>query len=284
MSDTARETLADVSVVITFRAADEHRVLALGAVLKHYAQWPMLEVILVEQAAEPERIGHPLPHNVQHHFVFNPGAFNKSWGMNVGARMSTRAVLLCADADTLLAPDAVEQSARLCRRRFSAVRPCDRWLDLDATESAVLATGMHAPNWQRTDARNTRREHEVLNFCAGAFLVRREAFIALGGFDERFQGWGGEDDAMALKLRRSGHALGRVADSTVLHLWHPHEQATTFQQTHYANNVAMLNALAALDDTAFRFLCEVQRQLLGNPRKYTLASTPVRMPAAVATG
>jgi len=284
MSDNARETLADVSVVITFRAADEHRVLALGVVLKHYAQWPTLEIILVEQAAEPGQIGHPLPLNVQHQFVFNPGAFNKSWGMNVGARMSTRAILLCADADTLLAPDAIAQAARLCRRRFTAVRPYDRWVDLDATESAALATGVHAPDWQRTDARSARREHEVLNFCAGAFLVRRDAFIALGGFDERFQGWGGEDDAMAVKLRRSGHALGRVGESTVLHLWHPHEQAATFQQTYYPNNVAMLHALAALDDTAFRFLCEVQRQLLGNPRKYSMAAAPVLMPALRAAG
>jgi GT2 family glycosyltransferase len=272
-----KDDLPDLDIIITFRATHASRVASLARVLSHYGQLSGAEILVIEQDKAPATLP-AFPAEAKRLFVFNPGPFNKSWGFNVGARQSDRGLLLFADADLLLAPKALVQAVRLCRSRVAAANPFDRLTDLDETESAQICAGSSAPDWTRSDGRNTRRDNEVLNFCGGAFMIRRDVFLALGGFDERFLGWGGEDDAMAFKLKRSGQALGQVEGSTAQHLWHAQDDSTTFAQPHYSNNLAILKSLASIDDAAFRFQCEVQRQLLGHPRKYELAAMPVSSP------
>ncbi len=53
------------------------------------------------------------------------------------------------------------------------------------------------------------------------FGVHRRHFEQVNGFDLRFQGWGGEDEDLACRLRRSGIRCGWAGPrSTLLHLWH----------------------------------------------------------------
>lgn len=61
--------------------------------------------------------------------------------------------------------------------------------------------------------------------CAGWFLdfcqaVRREAVLAINGFDEGFQQYGFEDDCFSYRLQRSGIKYQWNHDVTVNHQWH----------------------------------------------------------------
>jgi hypothetical protein len=62
----------------------------------------------------------------------------------------------------------------------------------------------------------------------GFFLgVSRADFERVNGFDLRFEGWGGEDVDLAIRLERSGLRCGWPgAHASVLHLWHPPRKAT----------------------------------------------------------
>ena len=84
--------------------------------------------------------------------------------------------------------------------------------------------GMHAllsPLWPTNPA--TRRYRSVrpdgtLDWVSGAcFLVRRDAFEAVGGFDERYFMFA-EDMALCWKLRESGFAAAAVSDAVVTHI------------------------------------------------------------------
>ncbi len=53
-------------------------------------------------------------------------------------------------------------------------------------------------------------------------LAPRSAIDAVGGFDERYEGWGYEDSDLVIRLIRRGlHIRRGPADTAVLHLWHP---------------------------------------------------------------
>jgi GT2 family glycosyltransferase len=53
-------------------------------------------------------------------------------------------------------------------------------------------------------------------------LAPRSAIDAVGGFDERYEGWGYEDSDLVIRLMRHGlHVRRGPADTAVLHLWHP---------------------------------------------------------------
>ena len=59
-------------------------------------------------------------------------------------------------------------------------------------------------------------EGEVFGPCAAAALWRREAFVALGGFEERFFCYG-EDVDLAFRHRLRGGSCVQVPDAVVLH-------------------------------------------------------------------
>lgn len=54
------------------------------------------------------------------------------------------------------------------------------------------------------------------------FGVSRRDFERVNGFDLRYTGWGGEDEDLAVRLRRLGLRCGWPGPrATLLHLWHP---------------------------------------------------------------
>ena len=64
--------------------------------------------------------------------------------------------------------------------------------------------------------------------AGGDFGVWRSDFAQVNGFDERFEGWGQEDDDLGLRLRAAGVRLASILDATCsLHVWHPTDPTAT---------------------------------------------------------
>jgi glycosyltransferase involved in cell wall biosynthesis len=64
--------------------------------------------------------------------------------------------------------------------------------------------------------------------AGGDFGVWRADFARINGFDERFEGWGQEDDDLGLRLRATGVQLASILDATCsLHVWHPTDPTAT---------------------------------------------------------
>lgn len=75
------------------------------------------------------------------------------------------------------------------------------------------------------------RHQNTFSLC---YAVPRPLWDAVGGFDERFVGWGFED----LAFMRAASALGGVhrVPGDVFHLWHPRDRALQEEQPHYRAN------------------------------------------------
>ncbi len=57
----------------------------------------------------------------------------------------------------------------------------------------------------------------------GTIVVRREKFDAVGGYDERMEGWGGSDDDLYLRLTLNGIAFVNIPEGLLTHIDHPEE-------------------------------------------------------------
>jgi hypothetical protein len=57
----------------------------------------------------------------------------------------------------------------------------------------------------------------------GTIVVRRHMFDAVGGYDERMEGWGGSDDDLYLRLTLRGIKLGYIPEGMLTHIDHPEE-------------------------------------------------------------
>jgi hypothetical protein len=109
---------------------------------------------------------------------------------------------------------------------------------------------------------------EVPPLCGGLVLFQRNFLGLLGGWDERFLGWGGEDNAMDIKVRRAQLRGMMLAESPGFHLWHRRANADIAGDPLYRQNLALLQELGAMPEEALRRMCEVMGQVIGNPEMH----------------
>jgi glycosyltransferase involved in cell wall biosynthesis len=161
---------------------------------------------------------------------------------NAGARLTASDYLLFLDGDCVLPRDHV--ATYLSRRRagrallgYCARLPEAASAALDATTLATADLAALAPaSERRLLAKRFRKAwwHAALRhpskprLAGGNCGIWRRDFEAVNGCDERFVGWGQEDDDLGLRLRAAGVRLESILDQTwSLHVWHPVDTSAT---------------------------------------------------------
>lgn len=162
--------------------------------------------------------------------------FHVARSRNEGARASSSPYVLFVDGDCVLPPDHLAQQLKHRRRGCALLGDCYR-LDQPTSEritDAALRTGefVHwAPAaevrrlrtqwlkfWYYTLIRHPSKPRLISNNVG----VWRSDLEAVNGFDEKFIGWGCEDDDFGLRLRQAGVRFKSILPWTRLyHLWHP---------------------------------------------------------------
>lgn len=149
--------------------------------------------------------------------------FSRSRSRNQGAMLAETDVFVCADADTvpmraflLGAVEVAEQDAWCI-----GYGPFDYYnLNAEETERYLSLSPMcevRRPQINEYDFK--------LKSWAGMIAVPRSAFEQIGGYDERFVGWGHEDVAFRLKLDNEFGNHARIADGYTVHFHHTREEA-----------------------------------------------------------
>jgi glycosyltransferase involved in cell wall biosynthesis len=177
-------------------------------------------------------------------FATHPHAgFHAARCRNDGVRHSTASHLLFCDGDCLLPPDHIEQHLALWRPGSVICGYCVRFdqatsheITLDAVRSSEFvrkATPQQHSTLRAMHAKSLF--YSLINhatkpsFRSGDFSLARIDFERINGFDERYCGWGCEDDDFGRRVRSAGVRLVSALHRTrVYHLWHP--PATTRPQ------------------------------------------------------
>jgi GT2 family glycosyltransferase len=176
-----------------------------------------VECIVVEQAVRTE-IRDALPSWVRyvHTPVLKNYDYNRAWTLNVGARHARGDLLVLHDND-MICPDRYALEA-LTRMR-------EGWEFLDLKRFTFYLSESDTRKVFETGQVRTDVSASVVQNLRGATIVaRREAYIAVAGFDESFVGWGGED----LEFWERAAVGGRVYEFGYLpfvHLWHAPQKA-----------------------------------------------------------
>ena len=186
--------------------------------------------------------------------------------MNVGFQLTDAPGVGFGDADLIVPlPDLQKSIDGVAAGHFDAVKPFDRIVDLSEPETVVVRAGESLPERSSEVESNKRGHGEYLPFCGGLFFVTRELFTRAGGYDERFTGWGGEDDALSVKFARLGARLGISTERTCYHLWHE-RGAERYTHAGYRANVERLTFLQQCTDAQLQQICDSDAASMGNPQ------------------
>ncbi|MGW0781251.1 glycosyltransferase [Streptomyces sp. NPDC002913] len=220
-------TDAEVVVVIPFRDRDTGglRLRNLMACLLSLADqsYPRdrYQIVVVETDDKPRWREVLEPHVDHHIFAPKSSSFNKSWAVNVGVLNAPgRAEAICIlDADVLADREFVARNAARFERPGTSGH---------LTYRNMLSLSEHATS-KAIEQRLFRGEEQAdpallrgfeLRRPPGCCLwVRRSAFDLISGMDERYEGWGGEDNDFAYRMDFNS-AFDSYED-VLLHMAHP---------------------------------------------------------------
>ena len=198
---------------------------------------PPSEVIVVNDAG-PAQTGElvmsyreRLP--VQYHYFGGSKQYQRSAAArNLGVRASTGSLLLFLDGDMVPDPDLV--AAHLAHRvdgiaffgfrrhyPMGLVRRFAGALDYTSLRRASY------PDPRLSQYSTWERPEQFRHFYSCNCSIPANIFCAIGGFDERYEGWGGEDIDLGWRLTRSGVSLyplwGIGVGTHLDHAWRPRQ-------------------------------------------------------------
>jgi Glycosyltransferases, probably involved in cell wall biogenesis len=178
----------DLSFIIPHRGVD--RLPILSAVIKSIfgQRGVSVECIVVEQ--NQEREVRDLPEGVRVMHLPDPDnstSWQKCWAFNEGVKQARGDIVVCHDGDILVPQRYGCEILRLIKEDgYDAVFP-QRFLfymSQSQTEELIKICTLQIYHTPLSVKQNWR---------GGTLAIRRDAYSRIGGFDERFTGWGGED-------------------------------------------------------------------------------------------
>jgi GT2 family glycosyltransferase len=177
---------------------------------------------------------------------------------NEGVRNSSAPHLLFIDGDCLLPPDHVEQHFRAARPGVVTCSYCIR-LDHAVSQHVTLdvVRGSKFVQWATPEQTSKLRHMHFKSiwytlighptkpaFRGGDFALARADFERVNGFDEKFVGWGCEDDDFGRRLRAASlRAISILNRTCAYHLWHPPAPTRPSEWKHGANVTYLKRAI-----------------------------------------
>ncbi len=243
-----------VSYIIGYRQSSNDRILGLTFVLKWLKYcFPELEVILVEQD-EISKIDFKLPSNCKKHFIYNPGLYNRCWGFNVGAKLSNKELLAFADSDMFMSKNDYLSSFEVCEL-FEVVNP-----------NGVKTTNVVNVNMENLTFEE-KNQKNLWTIAAGLLFMQRFAFDKIGGWDERFEGWGGEDNEMSHVIMNS--LSTKTFNFNLYHIDHARSIFDGNNQPQYIVNKNIAEETSTLDGEGLKKYVQHRSQfIIGDEKKY----------------
>ncbi|MFF5211929.1 glycosyltransferase [Streptosporangium sp. NPDC000396] len=220
------ETAPRVAVIIPFQDRGEPgeraaRLLScLRALRDQTAARDAYRVVVVETDTEPRWQAAVSALADEYLFAANPRAFNKSWTVNLGVRHARcqPEVLCVLDADVLVDADFVARNlTRFDADGLGAFLPYRDMLYLD-TAATATAVQRRCEGGELNVDWNLLRGFLVRRPPGGCVWLRRPVFDAINGWDERHEGWGGEDMDVLLRLHLA--TAVHYFDDRMCHLRH----------------------------------------------------------------
>lgn len=240
----------NISFILHYRKDSEDREFNLKTSVSYirYA-FPNSEIIIVNDDKELDsRLGSALSGNsVKVLFLQNADEFKKSLAFNQAVGYSRENILCFWDVDVLIHSSYIKAACELINDgRADHVYPFNgTFVDIQKDLFQDFLTRYNfeyiTELWESG--------HPSLHFASdsspgGCTMISKDAFNRMGGYDDRFIGWGFEDTDFLYRSRKVNRVSYIQSKDAIC--WHlHHENAKRTENPHYNNNLMIFNQNAA---------------------------------------
>lgn len=221
------------------RSINNDRTTNLISVIKYIRSELTIPILVLEQDREPNKHLEKqlLEYDVSYRFLYNPNLFNRSWGYNCGVNIVKQTKIILADNDVILNHNNLKKGLEHLNE-YDIVKPFNKTYDLDQKQTLDYIENNIFPS----DIDQYKQRFYVVT-AGGLMMIRKNTFLQIGGYDERFEGWGGEDDEMTIRIwnyLNNNHYTYYQFDGNLLHLYHDRTIFDGNTQPNYKNNYSYI--------------------------------------------
>jgi hypothetical protein len=157
----------------------------------------------------------------QYHFVQRPGLINKAWTLNVGvvAGVGAAEAICLLDADVLADREFIARNAERFHRPDAGGHLPYRNMHCLSEKATTEAIGQRITGGAAQPDVQALRGFVMRRPPGCCIWARTSAFFKIGGVDERFVGWGGDDNDFVYRMDMN--VPFDHYDDQLLHMWHP---------------------------------------------------------------
>ncbi|UII58057.1 hypothetical protein LS684_20730 (plasmid) [Cytobacillus spongiae] len=207
--------MINFSIIIPFYSNDPYRNKALKVVRHYYKTlFPNTDILIATEGNDP---------------------YSKSSAINNAVQKVNTHFIAIIDAD-ILCPKNTILSGLKHLPYFPLVLPYNKVFDLSRSMSEGIYDKPN--NSLNTSILHGKLRHNQKSVPVGGInLIQKACFLKVKGFDERFKGWGGEDDAFVAACDTMCGPHKRLSGG-IYHLWHPTKKAEA--NPYYSKNHKMV--------------------------------------------
>ena len=172
-----------------------------------------IEICIMEVGEKPYLEDYYFPYEVEYGFMEYNDVFHRAWVINAGVKyLSNGETLVLLDGDLLLTSEWYNELLENTDKTYIG------WGKLfclnEIATNHYLDYGVIYPKYE-----NSKIPSKIMG-NGGITIISREIFYYIKGIPENFKGtWGGEDNALFLKIKKMGFPRG-FFKSTIYHLYH----------------------------------------------------------------
>ena len=227
---------------IGYRDTSEERRQNLLFVLNWFHSISPKSPCIVVESDTTEKTKTILPDFVDHYFTYSDMPYNRAKVLNYAVSKAETDVVVCQDADCVVTTNTFHTAlGKIYGEHYDFCIPYVLVLDLSVILTNIfIKYGIIAVADWALPIRS-------LEAYGGICVCKRESYLEIGGFNEQFLGWGGEDNEFyyrASKLKRLFKPVGKWDTGLNLyHLYHSRTINDGNKNPHYQKNRAILETI-----------------------------------------
>lgn len=210
--------------------------------------------------AEHDTIKH-VDADVKHILLDNNLAFNKSWAFNTAYLNASADIIVFGDADLIMDVEQFKTALNELKN-YDVVNPYNSVVDLYKEETTIF---MYSGDFNtlKNISRSGRGEtdHQKVPMCGGIIMFNRNALDIIGGWNEDFWGWGGEDDFMSIKVK---HFLKYYENKAKC--YHMYHDKAAIDYNLYMRNLEIYNKTKDLSKEQFKIYIDKIKNNIGKAK------------------